>query len=113
MLSEEVTIKKRVVYDIFMMLGEVGGLNDFLILIFAAFFGLFSGQFLLASLAQKLFRSINSARTKKVPIAPAALSPFSFSACFILAQVCKMGWCLGDKAKHRKALLHGMTKVEN
>ena len=101
------------VFDIFMMFGEVGGLNDFLALILAAFFNVFSRQFLLASLAQKLFRSINSARTKKVPIAPAALSPFSFSACFILAQVCKMGWCLGDKAKHRKALLDGMTEVQN
>ena len=43
-------MQKRVVYDVFMMFGDVGGLNDFLVLVLASFFGLASERFLLASL---------------------------------------------------------------
>ena len=54
-LSKKVTIQKRIVYDVFEMFGDVGGLNDFLILCFSATFGFFSEHFLIASLIQKLF----------------------------------------------------------
>ena len=49
-LSQQVRMQKRVVYDVFMMFGDVGGLNDFLALVLASFFGLASERFLLASL---------------------------------------------------------------
>ena len=36
-ISSEVTIQKRIVYDYFKMFGAVGGLNDFIIIIFGTF----------------------------------------------------------------------------
>ena len=41
-VSSDVTIQKRIVYDYFTMLGDVGGLNDFIIIIFGTFFGYIS-----------------------------------------------------------------------
>ena len=49
-------MQKRVVYDLFMMFGDVGGLNDFLALVLASLFGLASERLLMASLVQKLFK---------------------------------------------------------
>ena len=46
-----------------MMLGEVGGLNDFFALVLQTIFGLFSEQFLLAQLMQKLFRVASKSDT--------------------------------------------------
>ena len=45
-LSNNVTLEKRDVYDIFMMFGEVGGLNDFLFIVLQVPFQIFSSQFL-------------------------------------------------------------------
>ena len=56
-LSQKVTRQRRVVYDIFMMFGDVGGLNDFLVLIFSGLFGFISNTFLDASLVKELFMS--------------------------------------------------------
>ena len=49
-LSQKVTLSTRVVHDIFMMFGEVGGLYDFLALGIAIFLGFFSERQLMASL---------------------------------------------------------------
>ena len=49
-LSKRVTFQKRLVYDVFMMFGDVGGLNDFLGLTLTAFFSLFSNQLLLGAM---------------------------------------------------------------
>ena len=54
-LSNKVQIQKRVVYNILMMFGDVGGLNDFLGLFMATIFGYFSENLLLASMLEKLF----------------------------------------------------------
>ena len=54
-LSKKVTMQKRIVYDVFMMFGDVGGLNDFLILACGSLFGFFSQRFMLASLVESLF----------------------------------------------------------
>ena len=54
-LSDRIVVQQRVVYDIFMMFGEVGGLNDFLVLVLASIFGPFSEKFLQVSLIEKLF----------------------------------------------------------
>ena len=53
-LSEKVVRQKRVVYDIFMMFGDVGGLNDFLFLFFGTLFGYFSEDLLLAKMVKKM-----------------------------------------------------------
>ena len=42
-LSNKVFIQSRVVYDLFMMLGEVGGLRDFIVLFFSTFMTDISG----------------------------------------------------------------------
>ena len=47
-LSAKVTKQKRVVYDVFMMFGEVGGLSDFLALVLGVIIGFFSERLLLA-----------------------------------------------------------------
>ena len=54
-ISDKVFKQKRTVYDILMMAGDVGGLNDFLIIAMAAIFGTFSHSFLQATLVKKLF----------------------------------------------------------
>ena len=56
-LSPKVIYQKRIVYDVFMMFGDVGGLNDFFVLILASFFGFWSNSFMRASLVQKLFHA--------------------------------------------------------
>ena len=56
-LSNKVMIQKRIVYDIFMMSGDIGGLFDFSFLILASLFGYFAEQFMQASLTQVLFHS--------------------------------------------------------
>ena len=54
-LSQEILVQKRVVYDIFMMLGDVGGLLDFFKLAMYPVFGFFANQFMNASLVQQLY----------------------------------------------------------
>ena len=55
-LSNEVTVQKRIVYDMFMLFGDIGGLRDFLALILASVFGLFSEHLKTADLISRLFR---------------------------------------------------------
>ena len=54
-ISNKVQIQKRVVYDILMMFGDVGGLNDFAGLFLATFFGYFAENFMVARMIEKLF----------------------------------------------------------
>ena len=54
-LSRKVVYQKRIVYDLFMMFGDVGGLNDFLILGLEPIFAFLSGKFMLASVLERLF----------------------------------------------------------
>ena len=54
-LSHKVIIQKRVVYDVFMMFGDVGGLRDFLGVFLASIFGFFSEEFFNAKIVKRLF----------------------------------------------------------
>ena len=54
-ISSILTKQKRVVYDIFMLFGDVGGLYDFIFLILASVLGFWSEAFMRLSLVQKLF----------------------------------------------------------
>ena len=54
-LSNRVQIQKRVVYNILMMFGDVGGLYDFLGLFLATIFGFISQNLMLARMVEKLF----------------------------------------------------------
>ena len=53
------TIQKRIVYDIFMLFGDIGGLGDFLVLGLASVFGLFSEHLKTADLITQMFRVSN------------------------------------------------------
>ena len=120
-LSTKVTIQKRTVYDIFMMFGEVGGLRDFIFLILAPFLSLFSERFLLASIVSKLYHIRDprgTTRSEDYSMNPAAqkkplFEPLNFSTSFILAHACSIGWCLREKALHRKTLLDGISRLED
>ena len=57
-LSKRVVYQKRTVYDIFMMFGDVGGLNDFLGVILSSVFGLFSDYLLNGAMVKKMFQSV-------------------------------------------------------
>ena len=110
-LSTEIKYQKRVVYDIFMMFGEVGGLRDFFILGLNPLFGLFSDQFLMASIVSKLFR-INehqASRGRKKPkyrvIEPAYR--------LLIAHACSLGRFISDKPGYRRALIKGTNKIDS
>ena len=103
------------------MFGEVGGLRDFIALVLAPFLSLFSERFLLASIVSKLY-SISAprgtTRSEDYSINPAAhqkplFRPIEFSTSFLLADACSIGWCLRDKALHRKTLLDGISRLED
>ena len=49
-LSQKVIIQKRIVYDLSMMLGDVGGLYDFLNLCHGIIFWFFSSRFLITKM---------------------------------------------------------------
>ena len=54
-ISNKVNIQKRVVYDILMMFGDVGGLNDFVGLFLATVFGYFAENLKVSRMIEKLF----------------------------------------------------------
>ena len=58
-ISNNVYYQQRVVYDALMALGDVGGLAEVFLAVFAGFMSLFTGKFYLASLVQSLFNSAN------------------------------------------------------
>ena len=58
-LSNKVIKQKRVVYDIFMMFGDVGGLNDFLFLGLSMVFGFFSERYMVADFTAELFQFVS------------------------------------------------------
>ena len=55
-LSSNITIQKRVVYNIFQMFGDVGGANDFFMVILAKIFSFFSDRMMMVSVLPTLFR---------------------------------------------------------
>ena len=58
-LGNRIHIQKRIVYDFLMMFGDVGGLNDFFVLLFVAIFSSFADKLMLRELAAKLFHFTN------------------------------------------------------
>ena len=49
-LSKKVVLQKRIVYDISTMLGDVGGLYDFIVLVTSTVIGFFSEKLMFAKL---------------------------------------------------------------
>ena len=99
------------VYDVFMMFGEVGGLRDFLILSLAPLFGLFSNQFMMASIVSKLFR-INDHQTSKGGKKP-RYRKIEPTYGLLIAHVCSLSRCISDKSGYRRALIKGEKKIDS
>ena len=103
-LSGKVHIQGRVVYDIFMMLGEVGGLRDFIVLTSSSLMAVFSERFLLADLVQRLYRSRNTNTDRH------KFEYQHFSSCFLVFSSIGLGWCHSNN-KHAK-LKDGMNSIK-
>ena len=58
-ITSNITIQKRIVYDYFTMFGDVGGLNDFICIIFGLVFRFISSTQIQKSLISKLFHISN------------------------------------------------------
>ena len=108
-LSHKVIIQKRVVYDVFMMFGDVGGLRDFLGLFLASIFSFFSEEFLKASIVQRLFHVSGGGKrdSRGLQIEPKAtlaqLKGLHFSNAFVLCNSNKLSKCFAHQ-RRRKAL---------
>ena len=109
-ISDKFTIQKRIVYDIFEMLGDVGGLHDFLlIIILSSFFGTFSQNFMVTSIEKKVFHAAtipgrlgNPPNTVLSSIKPIAL-PEYFSLCRA---------CVAHERKKHMILMAACVKLE-
>ena len=66
-LSNEVIIHKRIVYDTFMMFGDVGGLLDFMMYVVIALFSTLNNSLLKTSQVSKLFYS-SKAKTSRARV---------------------------------------------
>ena len=58
--------QQRVVYSALVALGDVGGLSEVFLKVFAGFMSLFTGKFYLASLVQSLFNGANSSEADPI-----------------------------------------------
>ena len=63
-LARQVVYQKRVVYDIFMMFGDVGGLYDFLIISLAPLLSFLSSKFMVTELLKSLFLVLPASKSK-------------------------------------------------
>ena len=59
-LSNEVVVQKRVVYNMFTMFGDVGGLLDFILIVLTPIFSYFSSSLSSATLVSKLYHASES-----------------------------------------------------
>jgi len=89
-LSMKVINHRREVYEILDMLGDVGGLHDFLALSLSAIFALFSQNFMTDELVQRLFHVSHADQPdahREVPRTPPAqlfrsIKPLIVTKCF-------------------------------
>lgn len=59
-------MQRRVVYDIFMMFGDVGGLLDFILIVLRPVFCYLSSTFMSASLVSRLFHYTESTQKAQI-----------------------------------------------
>ena len=88
-----------------MMFGDVGGLHDFIAIAIGGFLGGFSNYFMLASLAEKLYRKSRHMNQDIRKI----FKPLEFTTSTILAYACTGGRYPNDRRK--KFLKEGMSRV--
>ena len=83
-------------YDIFMMLGEVGGLNDFFVLISSTILGYFSEHLLTASVIEKSFR-VKVSQFSVEKMHKAKFDSLHFPLNFLLMDACAIGRCKSQR----------------
>ena len=96
-LSKEVNVQRRVVYDIFMMFGDVGGLLDFILIVFRPLLYYLSGSFMSASLISRLFhRSEGPQKVQIDRVKPLSaflqIKPIEFSSSLTMLDACSCGF---------------------
>lgn len=96
-LSEETLIQRRIVYDLFMMFGDVGGLNDFFDLFLMAIFGFFSQKLMMAFVVSDLFHGSDS-KQDKAQDALESIKPLHFPVWFTLLRACTCGFLPRNRA---------------
>ena len=100
-LDKNVTKQNRSVYGFLAMFGDVGGLNDFLILIIAPALGLVSEKFKATALVSTLFHvSLPTAVNDTALDALNSIRPITFPDVFTFVNICLGGRC--QKRKWRK-----------
>ena len=100
-LSSNITIQKRVVYNIFQMFGDVGGLNDFFLVVLSTIFGFFSDRMMLMSVLPKLFR-YSSQGSNELPPKATLNAIHSFSGIsFIDIYICRICSNSRNKMRHK------------
>lgn len=121
-LSKKVVYQKRTVYDIFMMFGDVGGLNDFLGVLLSSVFGLFSDSLLNGAMVKKMFQSVSpksygnqpsrSYQIENLKKTYKGIEPIKISKLFLLLRACTYEKCPRDKKK-KKLIKTGTNMLEN
>ena len=119
-LGSRITREKRIVYDSFMMLGDVGGLSDFFYLALTSAIGVFSERFYNAKMVSKLFRE-NPSRNerpgsvyyaeKQQTSKPTKYRPLSFNSSFICFQSV-LPECFSYKKRRAKVLHNSLKKLD-
>ena len=57
-LSKKIVVQKRFVYDLFTMLGDVGGMSDFFFFVLSSICHLFSNKLLTTAMISQLFHQV-------------------------------------------------------
>ena len=94
-----------------MMFGEVGGLHDFIALVFKVLLGFFSQRFLAASLVEKLYHTAPKTIKKDAENALSVFKPLFFGTQVVLCHICTNG--KRGKYQQIKTLHEGIIKVED
>ena len=116
-LSNQIFKEKRIVYDTFMMVGDVGGLNDFVTVILAYIVSNFSEYFMKTKLISKLYREPPKPQKRPshnllVPRNPSKLTrPIKFTKSFICFHAFLPRKCL-ERKQECKAFFQGIDTIE-
>ena len=103
-LDNTIQIQKRVVYNLLMMFGDVGGFHDIIRWLLPTIFTFFADKFIKADLIQNLFRvseqQSSNGRTQDQQSYTELLSDIKrthLSSCNVLVRACSFGICMRYK----------------
>mmetsp|Transcript_47924 Transcript_47924/g.63427 ORF Transcript_47924/g.63427 Transcript_47924/m.63427 type:complete len:164 (+) Transcript_47924:349-840(+) len=118
-LSSKVVKQKRMVYDIFMLFGDVGGFYDFFVIALATIFGATSEKLRVADLVSQLYHTDQSLAGPRDRVACSStktrldmIQGISFSGAFMLLNTVSCGLYPLRGSKRKKALRLGSERVD-